>query len=453
MIELLGKRAWIRGLCSLIFGSVLATPTLAAPSLERIGLEDASGVRQGALLVIEGAGFGEKEDAAPVLFDHVSYAYENGVRNDAHSHVRDMEPFPIASENKNAIWVNRKSNVFYATSRPKRHEFVNGSYYLKGADAWFGLPVAYGGISGWDTPTDNTQLYVSWWYKNRYNSTHYWRFLPETQSGKFIPGEKLTISSGAVGTFVGLDSEGLINAVLYESKNSLKGAKIEGVRSGASTVFPAHFRGGSGTGYQTPGSKLARIWDDPSGHGTQGIRSSIALHDFYVSTPSGYESAKVYDMLKLPPEKWVHLEYELDTAKGVVRMYEDGRFRGEDHFDPEAVYKGKYSPTLSLIGTNAKQLRLQESDIAEIYVDKTLQRVVIGNAAKYSDVTHRELQRPVLWGDGKIKVEVHLGALTLRDNLHLYVLDGDSSVNEQGFPLCVSLPCASPPEQTSLSVE
>ena len=126
---------------------------------------------------------------------------------------------------------------------------------------------------------------------------------------------------------------------------------------------------------------------------------------------------------------------------------------GEEHFSPDSIYAGKYSPTLALLGTNAKQLKLQKSWISEVYVDSSLQRVAIGNASNYADVTHHELQRPINWTSNDIEIAVNLGAFSFEKDLYVYVFDRDGVVNDQGFPLCTGDACPIPPSRIQLLVD
>lgn len=429
----------------------------AEPQITQVSLVDSEKVTQAAKVRIAGMNFGTKENAAPVLIDYVDEAFEYGKQNDVNSRLDDMSSIPTGLDgDAGAVWATSTDDFRYTTEGQHRHSRAEASYYFKGENNWVGRPVSYGGASGWETPVDNPQLYLSWWYKNKFNSTYYWRFSPNEQSGNFKVGEELVIEGQKAGqdrgVYVGIDGDGLHNAVLYghRNQNYLTGAGIKGVNSGARTVFPDTFRGGSGYGYETLGSKLVRVWDYPE-RGA-GIAASVALHNAYVSS-SGFPRSTMYYMLDLPGGEWVHLEYELDVEKGVFRLYEDGRLLGEQSFSPEAAYQGKYSPTVALLGTNAKQLKLQESWISEIYIDSSFQRVVIGNAPRYEDVTHKELQRPTAWSKDEIEVALHLGSLGFNQDLYVYVIDRDGVPNSIGAPLCTGNECPVPPTRIDLKVD
>lgn len=440
-------------------------PTVAfgdTPQISGVRLLDSERIQDSSRLRIIGTGFDDKANAPAVLFDQVSRAYQNGNLNDIHASLNEGDSLPIGVDgDEGALWSTSTETVSYSTNGPKRYKKADASYALDGENAWVGGVVPYGGPGGWDTPTDNSQLYVSWWFMNEFNSTYYWRFSPNGQKGEFIPKEKLVIEGvedeRSEGVYVGIDEEGLHNAVLYDHwvGKSLAGKKIVGVSSGASTVFPTEFRAGSGYGYQTPGSKLARIWDDPDG--TEGIRASVSTNDIYTRPSRRHteplESAQIYHKLSLPGEEWTHLEVELDTDKGRMRVYEDSKLVGEDFFSPEGIYSGRYSPTLSLLGTNGHMLKLQKAWISEVYFDSSIQRVVIGDAPNFDDVTHYELQRVLDWSDSEIEIAVHLGALDFGKDLYVYTFDKDGVVNERGAPLCSGDDCPVPPSRINLVVD
>ena len=79
--------------------------------------------------------------------------------------------------------------------------------------------------------------------------------------------------------------------------------------------------------------------------------------------------------------------------------------------------------------------------------------MIIGDASNYDDLSHYELQRPVFWDDGSVKFAVNLGALSPSSELYVYVFDESGTPNRQGFALCASVGCPSPPEPIQLQVK
>ena len=67
---------------------------------------------------------------------------------------------------------------------------------------------------------------------------------------------------------------------------------------------------------------------------------------------------------------------------------------------------------------------------SEIYVDITLQRVEIGDASTWDACTHREIQIPYSWKDTEIKIVMNFGTFASDADLWLFVVGADGSVTE-----------------------
>ncbi len=436
---------------------MLVMPSLvgAAPAIFRV-LPSSSGVEQGAQLLIEGDGFGLKEDAAPVLADYVSEAYENGILSTTYSNFDNEKIIEPAADFPGSRWAAATSDlpVRYDTTSPARHRFDGGRYHLSGENSWLGRPVAYGGVDGWDTPKNNPHLYVSWWVKVDYNSLYYWRIKPYELAGEFEKGEEVLSDNKVVGEYIGLDRDGLLNFVFpgHRNANNLVNIEIIGRNSGARTVFPNEFRGGDGYGFQTPGTKTLRIWDDPS---SRGIRTSLSHTDYFLVAYSNseYSSNRIYQLRDLKPDVWHHFEVELNVNEGTFKSWFNGELGGVAQFDPRAAYQEDYSPTIALIGNNGKQDLLQNMYISEIYMDKSVQRVIVGDTPSYEDLTHYEIQRPLKWDDNEIEVALNLGALEGSQDLYVNVFDENGVPNQQGFELCGGGNCPVPPQRIQLRID
>jgi hypothetical protein len=81
--------------------------------------------------------------------------------------------------------------------------------------------------------------------------------------------------------------------------------------------------------------------------------------------------------------------------------------------------------------------------VDDVYVSSTRARVEIGNAARWQDVTHREVQIAKSWSDGSISFEVNQGGFESIAGTYLYVIDAQGEVNNIGLPLCDD--CPNPP--------
>jgi hypothetical protein len=82
---------------------------------------------------------------------------------------------------------------------------------------------------------------------------------------------------------------------------------------------------------------------------------------------------------------------------------------------------------------------------ADIYVDNTFARVEIGDAPRYDDCTHREIQYPLSWGAGSIAIRVNQGAFAAGRTAYLFVVDDSGRVNPVGFPITFGGPAPPPP--------
>ncbi|MDX5388110.1 MAG: hypothetical protein LPK15_15235 [Alteromonadaceae bacterium] len=428
--------------------SAVAFHINAAPTVSGAVLgEDSS------TLTIVGTGFGQKPQAAPILLDKLDTSYENGAVNSAYQILEHGDKVPTASESNFSIWAAGSSGAWESvrpavtSSHQPRHDESKEHYFLRGQNSTLGNPVAHGGQTGWNTPTDDKQLYVSWWYKPKFPPQRYWRISPVSLTGEYIPGEPLNIGGIAKATFIGIDSDGQLNLAFNEKPPTTKellGSTIVGIESGAKSLFPDQHISASSIGYESPGSqKYIRVWEDPAGK--EGIRFSWTQMHQTIGTTVNWAEAP------LQGGKWNHLELELDTQKGFARLHVNSKKLTEFSFDPALDREGKWSPTVALIGLEGKVGRLQESHLDDIYIDNTLQRVVLANAKSINDATHYEVQQPVKWDDQSITVIIHKGAIPDISAYYIFVFDDQGNPNKEGYPICGD--CKLPPAKIDLSIE
>lgn len=411
----------------------------------------------GAELTVTGQGFGNRSSDSPVLFDQGEITYENGSANAFNEGLDDMALVPTTEDDPTAIWakatnIDDSDAAYLKKSGDMRHDHSQAHYFLTGEDAWVGLPKAYGGQNGWDMPTGNPKLYVAWWIKAKYNPDAYYRATPLNQSGQFIEGESVQTGSGISGRYIGTDPEGLLNFefVDFGSTASLKNELIEGQESGATTTFPDKFRAGSGPGYETPGSqKYLRVWDEASGQ--EGIRFSWTQRHQTISDRNTGSSIVNGQATPLVPEEWHLFELEMDTAAGRVQTFVNGQPMKRITYPEDTAATELGSPTIALLGLNGKVGKFQETTVDDIYMDTQFNRVVIGNAKQFANVTHYEIQNYSSWSDESIRVKANLGSLDPNQDLHLFVDNPEGEFNEQGLSLAPLQ--ESPPAKTGLTVE
>jgi hypothetical protein len=97
---------------------------------------------------------------------------------------------------------------------------------------------------------------------------------------------------------------------------------------------------------------------------------------------------------------------------------------------------------------------------ADMYVDTTLARVMLGNASTLEGSTKREVQIPTQWSGSSITLSVNLGTFKEGETAYVYVVDADGNANEDGYPIRVgggggapqTDPTAPPKAPTSLRV-
>lgn len=430
----------------------------ATPAITGIQSPAITELTQGSTITITGSGFGSKPQAAPILYDTVDAAYENGVLNPRHSQLSNGDLILGTNENPDSIWAGPSNTAFgssrvqVTSDRPTRHANSSEHYYFKGFNGFVGKPVAYGGKSGFDTPVDEPQLYVSWWYKPKYSPSLYWRIDPLNQEGTFVPGEKLAINGNSA-TFIGIDDEGMINLAFDNlvNSNNLKGQLLRGSQSNATTIFPDIFKGGGDFGYLDPGSqKYLRIREDANGK----IGIALSWTQMHQSL-SGYNTSDVlvnWAKRVLEGNQWHFMEFMIDTNKGTFKINIDAQPLTSFNFDPKLAFEGEWSPTVALLGLNGKVGHLQESDFDDIYIDNSFQRVIIADSKNIQEAGYTEVQYPTSWSDTAIKFQLNKGSLPEAQEIYVFVSNRDGDFNLEGYPLLCE-DCSSPPARIEINVD
>jgi hypothetical protein len=72
---------------------------------------------------------------------------------------------------------------------------------------------------------------------------------------------------------------------------------------------------------------------------------------------------------------------------------------------------------------------------ADLYMDTTLARVVIGDNGSYDSCTKREIQIPVTWSDSSLSVKMNYGSFADGDQAYLFVVDESGSVSSGFGPI------------------
>ena len=74
------------------------------------------------------------------------------------------------------------------------------------------------------------------------------------------------------------------------------------------------------------------------------------------------------------------------------------------------------------------------------YVAFTQARIEISNQSTFSASSYKEIQPAISWSDDEVQFELNTDSFSPSDNLYLYVVKPDGSVNENGFPITFTIP-------------
>ncbi len=136
---------------------------------------------------------------------------------------------------------------------------------------------------------------------------------------------------------------------------------------------------------------------------------------------------------------------DIQHGYGTLRIYRDGRLV---HAVNDAFGELPWN-RLYVFGFDAsvgEPFAGETFDFSDIYIDTSLARVVVGNAAQYANVTHQEVQIPQSWNTDSINVTVNSGSFAPSEDLWLFVFDVDGEVNPVGHSVTTpDIPDDGPP--------
>ena len=151
---------------------------------------------------------------------------------------------------------------------------------------------------------------------------------------------------------------------------------------------------------------------------------------------------------------WTKIEQEIkwtNQTDGYIKLWENGVLR-VDYQGATDKYPG-YTRTEG-IGGYARNYGQPENwrYFADIYLDYSRARVVLGNAPTLSASTIREVQIPTNWSASSISISANLGRFEVGQTAYLFVVDANGIASGAGFPVPIggTAPDTAPP--TVLSV-
>ena len=134
---------------------------------------------------------------------------------------------------------------------------------------------------------------------------------------------------------------------------------------------------------------------------------------------------------------WTKVEQEIKWTNqndGYIKLWENGVLR-VNYAGPTDKYPG--TTRTEGIGGYARMSGQPNNwrYFADVYLDYSRARVIIGNAPTFTTSTRREVQIPTSWSDSSITLSVNLGAFSDGQQAYLYVVNSNGLVNEVGRPI------------------
>jgi hypothetical protein len=447
-------------LASALIAIGIGQATAAPAVLETYSLERQSQDESSLVVTLEGTGFGTKQQAAPVLWVFGDDVRQNGKKIDYPSfNFGDSVATKEAS-----IWEHVDSSVVYDSH--SRYPELSHSYFV-GNDGTVREPLAFGG----STPPYADKIYLSARIKpveawHGFRSVGFDDIVGNFDLGpsRYEAGEKITVVHNdgvnqTEGRIIYADLENSIATIETSGnwgKSDLNGAKIVGQETGSKMAINTsrHYAFAIGT-------KYFRMWSGgkPGMFNTMGSnRLVVGYRDSSgdtVALPKGSDGSRDTGYgIPNPTSKidWRLLETFIDQETDILSTYVDidnGGRRYVGNLDISSTHKFMdRAPTISQLGLDAAG-GAGVIDAAlffgEVYFDTSAMRIMISNKPTYEEAgAELEIQFPLQWSNNKVQFELRAGELDINDTLYLYVFDGDSNPNQDGFKICVTCKLGAP---------
>jgi hypothetical protein len=203
----------------------------------------------------------------------------------------------------------------------------------------------------------------------------------------------------------------------------------------------------TGYGPPYPSSRTSGAQWGPNDDGHSMMNPDMNSHDFWwhqgVNPMSG---------------KWSKVEVEVKITNeldGFIRVTENASHIVINYVGPTDKYPGK-ARTVGIGGFS--RMCGQPTNwryYADAYIDTTLSRVVLANAADLSRATIVETQLPTTWSANTVGVAVNLGKFAAGQTAYLFVFDSTGTHNAAGFAVTAGggiASAAQPDPPTGVSV-
>ncbi|MDA8363355.1 MAG: hypothetical protein M0Z84_05935 [Gammaproteobacteria bacterium] len=361
----------------MLSGKAAATPVIT-------GVAAPGGLMNGATLTITGSGFGTKTPAAPYLWADFGEG--------------NINPSPLGQDHS---WSAIQNMVYSAAGGPDNGPYAQG------------------------TPQSGSGVYWTLMLSPPYNSsTGVWGFTWNDLSAKYYVFREMRKNFDVV-------SPTYINWKPFRM----------GVQGAGPDWYFASSNGNI---------LVENLLNAPNGE-------SNAYAATYVNGASGGTQTNP-SVLEGPINQWFtdEIAYQVNScytcADGAMQWWVNGALVGQE---PINMVWTNWTLTLrdSATGEDMTNMSIQgvaDNDasfpdtntfgLADIYVDNTWSRVMIGNASTWSQSTAHDIEIPTAWSGTSISVVLHNSSLPSFSNAYLYVFDSNGNVNQAGYPLCSSCP-------------
>lgn len=335
----------------------------------------------GASATFTGSGFGSKSTAAPVVWDNCSHGQSIGTRWDG--------AWPSFGATTAAYMDYRSSQR--SVSLPHN----NITKYACGAHADTG-----GGGGGLNVMLWKARTLSGTFPEYTYIS-HYVRYDPAWTFG----GTNLKIFDWSIGPGVGYD---LPNNWYAEYKNPPTNA----------TTSTGRYHFNDDTANFNAGPPITRTGSfiiERDGGSTNPIFTDTNGRWYGATGPTN------------PFANWIKRQYIIkhtDQTSGVIRIYEDGTLV-HSYDDYTDKYVGTLTRAIGIEGYTDMPGSGNYRYLADIYLDYTWARIVLGDASTYAACTIIEPQPPTSWSSTSIDATVNKGRLSA-GTVYPYVFAGGS---------------------------
>jgi hypothetical protein len=174
----------------------------------------------------------------------------------------------------------------------------------------------------------------------------------------------------------------------------------------------------------------------------------------YIPNGSGNNHNYLNGTAVNPKGNWVKIEYEAsytNQSSGYVKIWNNGKLGTQYNGKTDA---GSPGTRTDAIGGYARCSGSKDNwrYFADVYLDTSLSRVMLGNAPTFAASTIREMQIPSAWSSTSITATANLGKLTQGQTAYLYVFDSSGVPNSTGYSITVSSSSAEPAPPNNLEV-